>query len=374
MNSVVISATGLLTPTDSISNQELVASFNQYVENYNQSNKEAIESGDKQALAPSSVEFIEKASGIKSRFVLEKDNILDPEQMAPNFTPRDDSQMSQMCEMGVAAAKQALQRAKLKPEDIDLVIVAASNSERAYPAIAVELQTELGCSGYAFDMNVACSSATFGMKTAFDAISAGTTRRALVVNPEICSGHLNFRDRDCHFIFGDVCTATILESQADAEARHLSDYYQISQFKLITQYSNNIRNNFGFLNRQAEDPQDLLFKQQGRKVFKEVIPMVAKLITEVVESDHKSLPDIRTLWLHQANINMNQLIAKKLLGQLPTPDQAPIVLDQYANTSSAGSVIAFHKHRDHMNIGEYGVLCSFGAGYSAGAILLKKIG
>jgi len=374
MNSVVISATGLLTPTDSISNQELVASFNQYVENYNQSNKEAIESGDKQALAPSSVEFIEKASGIKSRFVLEKDNILDPEQMAPNFTPRDDSQMSQMCEMGVAAAKQALQRAKLKPEDIDLVIVAASNSERAYPAIAVELQTELGCSGYAFDMNVACSSATFGMKTAFDAISAGTTRRALVVNPEICSGHLNFRDRDCHFIFGDVCTATILESQADAEARHLSDYYQISQFKLITQYSNNIRNNFGFLNRQAEDPQDLLFKQQGRKVFKEVIPMVAKLITEVVESDHKSLPDIRTLWLHQANINMNQLIAKKLLGQLPTPDQAPIVLDQYANTSSAGSVIAFHKHRDHMNVGEYGVLCSFGAGYSAGAILLKKIG
>jgi len=372
MNSVVISATGLFTPSDSISNQELVDSFNQYVENYNQTNKDAIEAGDKLALAPSSVAFIEKASGIKSRFVLEKDNILDAEQMAPNFTPRDDSEMSQMCEMGVAAAKQALENAHLSAKDIDLVIVAASNTERAYPAIAVELQTALGCGGYAFDMNVACSSATFGIKTAYDAICAGTSRRVLVVNPEICSGHLNFRDRDCHFIFGDVCTATIIESKADADARNLADYYQISQFKLITQFSNNIRNNFGFLNRQADEPQDLLFKQQGRKVFKEVIPMVVNLIQEVVESDGKKLPEIRTLWLHQANINMNQLIAKKLLGQLPSPDQAPIVLDEYANTSSAGSVIAFHKHRDHMLAGEYGVLCSFGAGYSAAAILLQK--
>ncbi len=372
MNSVVISATGLFTPAEAISNAELVASFNQYVENYNQAHQPAIEAGEISALAPSSVEFIEKASGIKNRFVLAKDNILDPEQMAPNFPPREDDQLSLMAEMGVAAANQALKNAKLAAEEIDLVIVAASNTERAYPAIAVELQTALGCSGYAFDMNVACSSATFAMKTAYDAISAGTCRRVLVVNPEICSGHLNFRDRDCHFIFGDVCTASILESKEAAEARGLTDIYQIREFKLITQFSNNIRNNFGFLNRQAEDPQDLLFKQQGRKVFKEVVPMVAHLIQQVVEESNKSMADIRTLWLHQANINMNQLIAKKLLGQLPSEEQAPTVLDEYANTSSAGSVIAFHKYRQHLISGDYGVLCSFGAGYSAGAILLQK--
>jgi len=373
MNSVVISATGLFTPSQSISNHELVESFNQYVEQTNLENAAAIKSGKIEALTLSDSAFIEKASGIKSRFVLAKKNILDPKIMAPELKPRDDSEMSVMCEMGVAAAKQALQAAKLDASEIDLVIVAASNTERAYPAIAVELQAALGCCGYAFDMNVACSSATFGIKTAYDALISGTNKKVLMVNPEICSGHLNFRDRDCHFIFGDVCTAVILESEQDASNRGVDDYYAIKHFKLITQFSNNIRNNFGFLNRSAENPQDLLFKQQGRKVFKEVVPMVANLIAEVVDSAHLLINNIRTLWLHQANLNMNMLIAKKLFGQPPEAEQAPTVLDSYANTSSAGSVIAFHLHRNHMQKGEKGVLCSFGAGYSAGAILLEKV-
>ncbi len=373
MNSVVISATGLFTPSQSISNHELVESFNQYVEQTNLENAAAIKSGKIEALTLSDSAFIEKASGIKSRFVLAKKNILDPKIMAPELKPRDDSEMSVMCEMGVAAAKQALQAAKLDASEIDLVIVAASNTERASPAIAVELQAALGCCGYAFDMNVACSSATFGIKTAYDALISGTNKKVLMVNPEICSGHLNFRDRDCHFIFGDVCTAVILESEQDASNRGVDDYYAIKHFKLITQFSNNIRNNFGFLNRSAENPQDLLFKQQGRKVFKEVVPMVANLIAEVVDSAHLLINNIRTLWLHQANLNMNMLIAKKLFGQPPEAEQAPTVLDSYANTSSAGSVIAFHLHRNHMQKGEKGVLCSFGAGYSAGAILLEKV-
>lgn len=374
MNSVVISATGLFTPSLSISNDELVESFNQYVEQTNMENADAIKRGEMEALTLSDSAFIEKASGIKSRFVLAKNNILDPEIMAPELTPRDDSEMSVMCEMGIAAAKQALEAAKLEAGEIDLVMVAASNTERAYPAIAVELQAALGCSGYAFDMNVACSSATFGIKTAYDALVSGTNKKVLMVNPEICSGHLNFRDRDCHFIFGDVCTAVILELEQDVSERGIEDYYAIKQFKLITQFSNNIRNNFGFLNRSAENPQDLLFKQQGRKVFKEVVPMVANLISEVVESASLVMSKVRTLWLHQANLNMNMLIAKKLFGQAPQVEQAPTVLDTYANTSSAGSVIAFHLHRNHMRKGEKGVLCSFGAGYSAGAILLEKKG
>jgi beta-ketodecanoyl-[acyl-carrier-protein] synthase len=372
MSSIVISSTGLFTPCNSISNDELVKSYNQYVDEYNLENAEEINQGCLVALDPSSSPFIEKASGIKSRFVLEKDNILNTKKMVPDFTPRKDSQMSIMCEMGLSAAKQALQSAKLEACEIDLVIVAASNIERAYPAIAVELQAALGCSGYAFDMNVACSSATFAIKTAYDALASGTNKKVLMVNPEICSGHLNFKDRDCHFIFGDVCTAVILEKESDVILRGLSDYYLIKQFKLITQFSNNIRNNFGFLNRAAENPQDLLFKQQGRKVFKEVIPLVAKLIAEVVESSGKTMKKIKTLWLHQANINMNMMIAKKLFGKSPEPDEAPTVLDTYANTSSAGSVIAFHLHRSHMNQGDLGVLCSFGAGYSAGAVLLEK--
>ncbi|MCF6192733.1 MAG: beta-ketoacyl-ACP synthase III [Kangiellaceae bacterium] len=373
MSSVVISATGLYTPEQSISNDELVESYNRYVEQYNHDNAESIDKAEVVELTISNSAFIEKASGIKSRFVLAKERILDPNIMSPDFSPRDDSEMSLMCEMAVVAAKQALTEAKLDASEIDLVIVAASNMERAYPAIAIEVQAALGCSGYAFDMNVACSSATFGIKTAYDALIAGTNKKVLMVNPEICSGHLNFRNRDCHFVFGDVCTAVNLETKEASLQRGITNGFEIKEFKLITQYSNNIRNNFGFLNRAAKNSQDLLFKQEGRKVFKEVVPMVIKLITETVEQAGKTLDAIKTYWLHQANINMNMMIAKKLIGQPPTLKQAPTVLDTYANTSSAGSVIAFHLHKNEIEQGEFGVLCSFGAGYSAGAVVLEKI-
>ncbi|MEK9824591.1 MAG: 3-oxoacyl-[acyl-carrier-protein] synthase III C-terminal domain-containing protein, partial [Gammaproteobacteria bacterium] len=73
-----------------------------------------------------------------------------------------------------------------------------------------------------------------------------------------------------------------------------------------------------------------------------------------------------------ANINMNQLIAKKLLGRMPDGDEAPIVLDQYANTASAGSLIAFNLHHEDLIAGDHGVICSFGAGYSIGSLVVRK--
>jgi len=370
---VVISGTGLFTPESTISNQELVESFNQYVANYNSEYSQQIEIGEIQPLVGSSEEFIEKVSGIKSRHVLNKDGILDPEVMSPDFEPLPDEEHSVMCKMAIHAANEAFLQSGIQAEEIDMVIAAASNMERAYPAMSIEIQQALGCGGYGFDMNVACSSATFGIKTAVDALKSGSVKKVLVVNPEICSGHLNFRNRDCHFIFGDVCTAIVLEVLEDVSADNKGEIFVIKDSKLITQYSNNIRNNFGFLNRTSEDPQQLLFKQNGRKVFKEVVPMVASLISQLLIDNQLNSENVGSFWLHQANLNMNMLIAKKVLGQPPTAKQAPIVLDEYANTSSAGSVIAFHKFKQQLSSGDYGVLCSFGAGYSAGAVLLEKL-
>ena len=194
----------------------------------------------------------------------------------------------------------------------------------------------------------------------------------LIVNPEICSGHLNFRDRDSHFIFGDVCTAVIVESAATATG---SEQFVIVDTKLQTIYSNNIRNNFGFLNRADESgvgTPDKLFVQEGRKVFKEVCPAVASQISDQLDTLGIAPTQLKRLWLHQANLSMNQLISRRVLGRDATPEEAPTILDEYANTSSAGSVIAFHKHRSDFSSGDLGVLCSFGAGYSIGSVILKK--
>ena len=370
--SAVISGSGLYTPPDSISNQELVASFNTWVDRYNETHLAAIESGDVEAKTHSSVAFIEKASGIKSRYVIDKEGILDPDRMVPAIPERANSSHSVMCEIACHAAQEALDQAGVNASEIDAVIVAASNLQRAYPAVAIEVQAALGATGFAFDMNVACSSATFGIQQASDAVRSGSAQRVLMVNPEICTGHLNFRDRDSHFIFGDVATAVVVESSESAKA---SAGWDVVDSRLQTIYSNNIRNNFGFLNRADEEgigQIDKLFMQEGRKVFKEVCPAVATQINEQLASLNLDVEDLRRIWLHQANQNMNDLIAKKVFGRDPAPSESPTILDEYANTSSAGSIIAFHKHNADINSGELGVLCSFGAGYSIGSLVLRR--
>ena len=368
----VISATGLFTPSDTITNEELVESFNRYVERHNADNAAAIEAGDVEALQTSSVEFIEKASGIKARHVMAKGPILDPEIMAPRWPERSNEELSMLAEIGVKAARQALERAGRDAAEVDAVLCAASNMERPYPAMAIEIQQELGIDGFGFDMNVACSSATFGIQTAADYIRSGNARSVLVISPEITSGHLNWRDRDSHFIFGDVATAVLVEDAGIAPATH----WDILGTKLKTVFSNNIRNNFGFLNRASPDGEgkaDKLFVQEGRKVFKEVVPMVAEMIVTEAENFGLDPQGLRRLWLHQANAGMNRLIAQRVLGHEATADESPTVLDTYANTSSAGSIIAFHKHSDDLEAGDTGLICSFGAGYSAGAVFLRKV-
>ena len=367
----VISGTGLYTPPASITNDELVEAFNQYVELFNNEHADAIARGDIDALQPSSSEFIEKASGIKRRHVIDRDGILDPRRMKPYIPERSNDEPSVQCEMAVAAAKQALEQAGKTAADVEAVIVACSNLQRAYPAVAIEVQAALGIEGFAYDMNVACSSATFGLQAAVNSVENGTARSVLVVSPEICSAHLNFRDRDSHFIFGDACTAILVERE---EATQPGQGFEILGTRLKTQFSNNIRNNFGFLNRTDESgvgKPDKLFIQQGRRVFKEVSPLVAQTIQEHLEALGLRPDDLSRLWLHQANLNMNQLIAKKVLGREASESEAPVILDEYANTSSAGSVIAFHKHQDDLQTGDLGVICSFGAGYSIGSVVVR---
>jgi len=370
---VVISGTGLYTPQQTISNAELVKSFNTYVDNFNAENRAAIEAGTLEALSHSSEEFIVKASGIESRYVIDKTGVLDPARLCPRIPERADEEPSIQCEIAVAAARDALAQARKTVDEVDAVIVACSNLQRAYPAMAIEVQNALGIKGFGFDMNVACSSATFGLQCARDAVLTGSARCVLVLNPEICSGHLAWQDRDCHFIFGDVCTALVVER---VETCKNPDAWEILGTRLQTQFSNNIRNNFGFLNRCDENgigARDKLFCQNGRKVFKEVVPMVAELIASHLSDESIEVSGLRRMWLHQANLGMNQLISKKVLGRDAEPAEAPVILNEYANTSSAGSIIAFHKHRQDLQSGEVGVICSFGAGYSAGSVIVKRL-
>ena len=366
-----ITGSGLFIPPHSISNDELVHAFNAYADIQNAKNSDAIASGEMEPVPYSSSEFIYKASGIESRYVLDKAGVLDPNRMYPSFRERQDDEPGILAEIALEACRQALDEAGKTAADVDAVIVACSNLERAYPAVAIEVQALLGIEGLAFDMNVACSSATFGIQAAADMIRAGSIRSALVVSPEITSGHLEWRDRDCHFIFGDVATAVLIENVEVASGSH----FEIMSTRCATQFSNNIRNNNGFLRRTRphgmEDRRDMQFMQNGRKVFKEVLPMVSAHIGNHMNDEGITAQNLKRAWLHQANKTMNDFIGKKIFERDPSPDEQPNILQEFANTSSAGSIIAFHRHKDGFQTGDVGVICSFGAGYSVGSVMLK---
>lgn len=374
MYTPAITGSGIFTPDQVITNAELVKAFNAYADLYNAEHAAEIAAGAVQAKDHSSEEFIVKASGIEQRYVMDKTGILDPHVMHPLLRQRSDDEPSIMAEMALDAAHKALADAGKTAADVDAVICAASNLERAYPAVAIEIQDLLEINGFAFDMNVACSSATFGIQAAADMIRSGSIRSALVVNPEICSAHLEWRDRDCHFIFGDVATAVLIERIEDASG----PCFEIKSTRCATQFSNNIRNNNGFLRRSrpdgVADRRDMQFMQNGRKVFKEVLPMVSEHIANHMNEEGVQAADLKRVWLHQANKSMNDFIGRKVLGREPEPGEQPNILQDYANTSSAGSIIAFSKYSNDLQDGAIGLICSFGAGYSVGSVLVERHG
>lgn len=294
-------------PKEIISNEELASSFNKYAEKFNKENYERIKSGEVEAVERSDPDFIFKASGIRKRHVINKDGILNIDVMRPVVKGRDDDDMSLQCEMAVKAARRALKKAHKKASEIDAVIVACSNMQRPYPAIAIEVQKALNICGWGYDMNAACSSAVFGINAAVGSIKNNLAKSILVIVPEMYTGHLNFRDRKSHFIFGDATAAVVVELwQYCNNARA----YKIIEGRLQTLFSNNIRNNSGFLNYCESKNKINLFTQNGKAVREEVVPLAASHIIGHLNDLNICPSNLKRLWLHQSNSNMNANIAK----------------------------------------------------------------
>jgi beta-ketodecanoyl-[acyl-carrier-protein] synthase len=367
-----ITGHGVWHPSNILTNDELCVAFNEFVRRDNAKHADEIAAGKREALKESSSEFIVKASGIKRRYVQDKTGLLDPDRMCPNIPDRPEDQLSCQAEYSVNAAKKALAVAGKTGEDVDLVVLGASNLQRLYPALAIEVQDAIGARGYAFDISLGCSAATGATQLACQAVRTGQATCALVVVPELTTGHMNWRDRDSHFIFGDASVALVIEPSERARA----GAWEILSIEMLSKYSpSTIRNNKGYLDRCDPNTQfsdDKLFHQQGRRVFKDVVPMASKFIADHVASHDLQPTQVSRYWLHQANQSMNELIMKRIIGREATRAEAPLILDEYGNTASAGSLIAFSHHNEDLPPGSYGMMASFGAGYSLGSLLLQR--
>ncbi len=359
---VAITGSGVWHPEHVLTNEELCVAFNEYV-------RRANAAGAQPPLAESTPEFVEKASGIKRRYIVDKTGVLDPERMCPNVPDRPDDQLSVQAEFGVNAIQRALAAAGRVGEDVDLVVCGTSMLQRSYPAMSIEIQHAIGARGLGLDLTLGCASAVAALQVATTTLQAGLATCAVVVSPELMSGHNNWRSRDGHFLFGDAAVALVLE-------RARPGAWEILSLRAMSKFSSNIRNNFGFLNRfdpTTQHADDKLFYQQGRRVYKDVIPMAAAFIAEHVAAHGLAPTDVARYWLHQANRNMNDRIGERLLGHEPTAAEAPVIIDTYGNTASAGAAIAFTEHHADLAVGSYGLLAAFGAGYSIGSVVMQRI-
>lgn len=370
---IVISGVGYYHPEERVTNEELVYAYNKYAENFNKLNESDIQLGKVVALKKSSSEYIESVSGIKSRYVRDKKNLLDPEKLWPKIEERGNNDLSMQAEVCVYAAKKAMEASQKKPEEIDAVILASCHKQRDMPPVSVEIQNALGIKGFSYDMSMACSSAIYGIHAAVSNILAGTANTVLVVSPEIKSGQFDMKDPDSNFLFGEATAAVIIERASTSRSKH---NFKICDISLSTAFSNNIRNNRGAYNNCDPDKiftRDKLFHQNGRLVYKDVTRLTANLIFEQLKKYDINPNEIGRFWLHQANQKINRKIISLLLGS-KEHDQtlAPEILSEFANVSSAGVLIAFSKNHQDLAIGKKTILCAFGAGYSIGSILLEK--
>ena len=240
-----ITGHGVWHPDTVLTNEELCIGFNAFVQADNARHAEAIAAGTREALKESSPEFIVKASGILRRYVQDKTGLMDPARMCPNIQERPEDELSYQAEYAVNAARRALESAGRTGEDVDLVVLGASNLQRLYPALAIEVQHALGARGYGFDISLGCSAATGATQLASQAVRLGQAQCALVVVPELTTGHMNWRDRDSHFIFGDASVALVIEPTTRAKA----GAWEILSTQMASKWSNTIRNNRGYLDR-----------------------------------------------------------------------------------------------------------------------------
>jgi beta-ketodecanoyl-[acyl-carrier-protein] synthase len=371
---IVISGCGFYHPTEKLSNDELVIAYNSYAETYNRENSEAIAKGISLKMGQSSAGFIESASGIRSRYVRDKGSLVDPEQMFPSLPERTDGELSMQAEVCVLAAKEALSAANKKAEEIDAVIVSCSHKQRDFPGIAIEVQNELGISGFAYDMGVACSSATFGIHAAVTAVKAGSVNSVLLLSPEIKSGQFSPTDRSSNFIFGECTTALIIER---LECSSSECNFKIQDVSLHTSFSNNIRNNRGAYNNTSKETmlkRNKFFYQNGRSVFKDISKLAPQFIREHLDRNLVDVDEVSRFWLHQANSKLNRKIISTLLNDDDFDQKrAPTILEEFGNVSSAGAVLAFAKNSKDFTPGQKGVLSSFGAGYSIGSVLVERV-
>lgn len=265
-------------------------------------------------------------------------------------------------DLGLEAAKQALQAAGCTPQDLDLIIVATSTPDMVFPSTACILQNKLGANGCAaFDVQAVCSGFVYALTVADAMIRAGAANKALVVGSEVFSRLLDFNDRTTCVLFGDGAGAVVLEA-SETPGILASDLHADGKHVGILCVPGHVTGG-----HVLGDP---LLKMDGQAVFKLAVGVLEDAARAVLTKAGKTQSDIDWLVPHQANIRIMQSTARKLKLSM---DKVVVTVDQHGNTSAASIPLALDwgVRNGKVKTGDTVLLEGVGGGFTWGAVLLN---
>lgn len=272
--------------------------------------------------------------------------------------------------MATKAAEKALEQAKIKSEDIELIIVATITPDTLTPATACYVQAQLGAlSAVAFDISAACSGFLYAMKLAKRLISDGAYQNALIIGAEKLSSFVDWEDRNTCVLFGDGAGAAVLRKSEEGEGRILAT--ETGTDGRHTEILNIAGGGSACPTTIDNANQKLAtMAMQGREVFKLAVNAMKKASETVIERAGLSADDITLVIPHQANLRIIDAIANRLT----IPNEKVFVnLDKYGNTSAAAVAIALDEaHREgRFKRGDNIILVVFGAGLTWAATAIE---
>ena len=303
--------------------------------------KKILTNNDLSKKLDTSDEWIKSRTGIRQRHIADKNQL--------------------NSDLGYEAAKKAIINAKIKISDIDLIIVATSTPDHTFPSTATKVQAKLGIKkGFAFDIQAACSGFIYAMSIADNYILNNQATNVLVIGSEIFSRILDWNDRSTCVLFGDGAGAIVLSKKKRNSGILSTELYSDGRFYDLLYVDGGVASN-----QKAGQ-----IKMKGREVFRHAVEKLSECIKLSLKKNNLKKDNIDWIIPHQANKRIMDMTAKKLD---ISKNKVLVTVDRYANTSSAGSIIAFSQYSEDMKEDDVGVLCSFGAGYSAGSVILKKL-
>ena len=265
-------------------------------------------------------------------------------------------------DLGLEAARRALESAGVQACDIDLIIVATSTPDMVFPSTACILQNKLGANGCAaFDVQAVCSGFIFALSIADAMIKTGAAKKALVIGAEVFSRILDFKDRTTCVLFGDGAGAVVLEASSTPGIL-ASDLHADGKHVGILCVPGHVSGG-----NVLGEP---LLKMDGQAVFKLAVGLLDEAARNVLTKAGKVAADIDWLVPHQANIRIMQSTARKL--KMPM-DKVIVTVDQHGNTSAASIPLALDSavRAGTIKPGELLLLEGVGGGFTWGAVLLK---